>query len=319
MEVFENNASNQRRKRVLIAGYGYVGSLVGQRLAEQGMEVIALSRRRPVSLISSTHPGIRWVQADLTCRESLSVISGDFDYALYAASSSQGGSQDYTRIYCQGLQNIIHRLEGHLKKKMIYLSSTGVYGQDDGEWVDEEMPTRPPSETGKILLQAEEVLKRQDSISMNCWVIMRLSGIYGPGRSYAMKRIQDGTAVIESSGKRWVNMIHRHDAASAVISAMHEGVCGHVYNTSDAQPVLQSKLYAWLAKQTGSSPLPKLDTDSVRPIKRRATNKRIRSEKLSGLKGFVYKYPTYREGYLELMDSENSCIPRVRARGSGSR
>ncbi|HAW00807.1 MAG TPA: hypothetical protein DCX10_03610 [Verrucomicrobiales bacterium] len=292
---------NKGMKRVLVAGYGYIGSLVGHLLAEDGIEVVAVSRTMPGVLLRQPHPNVHWFPADLTCRDSLSGLKGDFDHALFAASSSRGGADDYRNIYCNGLDNLMTLLNGRLSQSFIYLSSTGVYGQNEGEWVDETMPVQPKSETGQVLVEAEKKIIHRYQSNAFPGMILRLSGIYGPGRGYAWKRIQQGNAVIEAPGERWVNMIHRDDAARAVQAAFMEGIAGEFYNVTDDVPVRQLEFYQWLASTSGS-PIPKLvESDPLKPSKRQVTHKRISNQKLKQLNNFKLKFPSFKEGYLTLM------------------
>jgi nucleoside-diphosphate-sugar epimerase len=300
MELMKHQGSNGTQ-RALIAGYGYVGSVVGSLLAQSGIEVVAVSRTMPGFLLRHPNPNVHWFPADLTCKDSLSGLKGQFDYVLFSASSSRGGAEDYQHVYGSGLENVMTLLEGRLAGSFVYLSSTGVYGQNDGGWVDETMPTEPKSDTGKILVQAEQSLIDRHQVSDFPGMILRLSGIYGPGRGYALKRIQQGNAVIESPGDRWVNMIHREDAASAVIAAFKKGSPGEVYNITDDTPVQQKDFYEWLANECGK-PVPDIvDDDPRKPTKRRVTSKRISNRKLKQLGIFELKYPSYREGYPDLM------------------
>ena len=163
------------------------------------------------------------------------------------------------------------------------------------------MPTEPKSDTGKILVQAEQSLIDRHQASGFPGMILRLSGIYGPGRGYALKRIQQGNAVIESPGNRWVNMIHREDAASAVLAALKEGSLGEIYNVTDDVPVQQKEFYGWLARESGK-PVPNIvDDDPLKPVKRRVSSKRVSNRKLSQLEAFDLKYPSYQEGYPDLI------------------
>jgi len=293
---------NQQPRRALILGFGYVGSRVGQMLAERGVEVWAVSRSKPAVMAESEGNGIHWYGADLTEPGTLAGLQGSFDDVMFSASSSRGTMEDYERIYCRGLLHAMDWLEqSSPPKRFIYLSSTGVYGQDDGKWVDETMTTDPVSQTGRILVQAEQLLGERHEVSGFPGMILRLSGIYGPGRGYALKRILSGDAVIEKPGDRWVNMIHRDDAAMAVISAWESGVPGEIYNVTDNEPVQQRVFYEWLAESTGQ-PAPRcVDVDPQKPAKRRVTSKRISNTKVSKLSHFKLNYPTYRDGYAPLL------------------
>lgn len=292
---------NERPQRALILGFGYVGCRVGQLLAERGVEVSAVSRSRPPAMDAFKEKGIRWHAADLIRSGALDGLRGPFDYVLYSASSSRGTMEDYEDVYCHGLGLAMDWLiQTGQPRRFVYLSSTGVYGQDDGQWVDETMPTDPVSKTGEILVQAEKGVHERYEGSGFPGMILRLSGIYGPGRGYALKRILSGDAVIELPGDRWVNMIHRDDAAMAVMAAFELGVPGEIYNVTDDEPVQQRAFYEWLAQSYGQPSLPCVDVDPLKPGKRRVTSKRISNSKISQLESFRLSYPTYREGYLPL-------------------
>ena len=300
MEAVKHQES-KGKQRVLVAGYGYIGSVVGGLLAHRDCEVVAVSRTMPGVLLRQPHPNVHWFPADLTCRDSLSGLKGRFDFALFAASSSRGGVEDYERIYCSGLENVLNMLMDRVDGSFIYLSSTGVYGQNDGEWVDETMPAEPASGTGQILMQAEQRVINQHRFNGFPGMILRLSGIYGPSRGYALKRIQQGNAVIESPGDRWINMIHRDDAAGAVLNVFQHGNAGEIYNVTDDTPVQQKEFYEWLASTSGN-PMPNVvKNDPLKPGKREVTNKRVRNHKLKQLENFKLAFPSYREGYPNLM------------------
>ena len=295
-------SNNQKPRRALILGFGYVGSRVGQMLAERGVEVWSVSRSKPAAMADAEGDGIHWHGADLTQPGTLAGLPVGFDDVLFSASSSRGTMEDYESIYCRGLQHTMDWfMQTKLPKRFVYLSSTGVYGQDDGNWVDETMPTDPVSPTGRILVQAEQLIRERHETSGFPGMILRLSGIYGPGRGYALKRILNGDAVIEKPGVRWVNMIYRDDAAMAVISALESGVPGETYNVTDNEPVQQRTFYEWLAESTGQ-PAPRcVDVDPLKPAKRRVTSKRISNSKISKLSHFKLNYPTYRDGYAPLL------------------
>lgn len=301
METTESKVRKKHR-RALILGFGYVGSQVGQLLVDQGVEVWAVSRSNSQAVEAAQKLGIQWYAADLTQPGSLDGLEGPFDDVLFTASSSRGAMEDYEAIYCKGLINVMDWLtQTSMPRRFVYLSSTGVYGQNNGEWVDETMPVEPLSNTGKILVQAEQlVFDRFASFGLP-GMVLRLSGIYGPDRGYALKRILNGDAVIEKPGNRWVNMIHRDDATMAVQAVLEGGKSGEIYNVSDDAPVRQSEFYEWLARKAGRPHPPWVDMDPLKSGKRRVTSKRISNAKISKLEHFQLRYPTYREGYLPLV------------------
>ena len=126
----------------------------------------------------------------------------------------------YRSVYVDGLLNA---LAGIKPRQMLITGSTSVYAQTDGSWVDETSEARPDRETGRILLEAEAIALRSGGF------VARLSGLYGPGRSVLMRKFLSGEAVIEGDGLRWINQVHRDDAAKAVVHLLTEtGASGHI-------------------------------------------------------------------------------------------
>src|SRR5205823_814693 len=132
-------------------------------------------------------------------------------------------------VYVVGLANVLARLppEGRL----IYVSSTGVYGAADGGEVDEGGRVGPLDEAGEVVLQAEELLRaeRPDAI------ILRFAGIYGPGRLPREKAIRAGEP-LPTDPDKWLNLIHVDDGAAAVLAAEENGEAGAIYNIADDTP-----------------------------------------------------------------------------------
>jgi nucleoside-diphosphate-sugar epimerase len=208
---------------------------------------------------------------------------------LYAVSSGGGSAADYAAIYRDGLRRV---LSAWKPKRLIFVSSTSVYGQNDGSWVTEESPALPERDTARVLLEAEELALRYGGI------VARLTGIYGPGRSMLLRKFLSGEAVIEEGGRRWLNQIHRDDGASALLRLATPSVPAGIYNVTDDTPVTQRELYGWIADFL-QRPLPP-DGASSEFRKRGITSKRISNEKLRSL-GWTPDYPSYREALPELV------------------
>lgn len=190
---------------------------------------------------------------------------------VHCASSGRGGAEEYRRVYLEGARNLAEELEPGI---FVFASSTSVYAQTGGEWVTEESSAEPQRETGRILRESEElVLVRGGTVA-------RLAGIYGPGRSVLLQKFFDRTAVIEDGGKRWINQVHRDDAASALTQLVERATRG-IFNVSDDTPIQQRALYEWLAARFDAPCPPDGAADSNR--KRGVTNKRVSNAKLRTL------------------------------------
>jgi nucleoside-diphosphate-sugar epimerase len=175
--------------------------------------------------------------------------------------------------------------------KFIYISSSSVYGQSGGEWVDEDAATEPEEESGRIVLAAEQTLRAKLPEA----VILRFAGIYGPGRLLRQKAVQAGEP-IAADGNRWLNLIHVEDGARAVLAAEERAVPGRTYNICDDQPVPRHAFYAALAKKLGApeprfvSPPPGVATPHEKG------NRRLRNQRMRQELRVVLRYPDYQAG-----------------------
>ena len=282
--------------RVLIVGCGYVGLPLGQELVKQGHAVFGLRRSASADDELKT-AGITPLRADITKPETLARLPHDFDWVVNCAASGGGGVEDYRRLYLEGTGNLIAWLGDSPPRKYVYTSSTSVYGQDDGSLVTESDPATPPTETGRILVETENLLRTAATENNFPAVILRVAGIYGPDRGYWLKQFLNNEAQLESNGERFLNMIHRDDLVGGIIAALKHGNPGEIYNAADDEPVSQLDFFAWLADQLGKAMPPSAPADPNALRKRSATNKRISNTRLKQVLRFRFKYPTFRQGY----------------------
>lgn len=282
--------------RVLIVGCGYVGRQIGVELAGQGHEVFGV-RRTASANADLAAAGIQPVNADITVPGSLDRAPDPFDWVVFCASAAGPGAEDYRRIYLEGARHLVAWLRERAIRKFVYTSSTGVYGQTDGAPVDEDSETVPGTATGDILLEAEQVLLTAARESSLPAVILRVAGIYGPGRGHWLKQFLAGEARLEGAGQRVLNMIHRDDVAGAVMAALERGQAGHVYNAVDNEPVSQAALLTWLAA-TLRRPVPASVPEDLSVARRRGlTSKRVSNRRLRETTGWQPRFPTFREGF----------------------
>ena len=276
--------------RILIAGCGYVGRALGERLASEGHTVFG-ARRNPQTL----PPKIRLVTLDLSKPISPDELPPDLDFVFYTASAggfAGGYSEDaYRTAYVEGPRNLLSALETQDVRRVLFTSSTGVYGQRDGEWVDEGSPTEPESSSGRTLLEGEQVfLEGPFPI-----VVLRLGGIYGPGRTRSLERALQG----EDDGEPAVysNRIHRDDCAGALRHLMLLEEPEQVYLGVDHEPTDRRTVAGWLEGRL-SPETSRADGPSGTP--RRRTNKRCSNARLVA-SGYRFLYPTFREGFAALL------------------
>jgi nucleoside-diphosphate-sugar epimerase len=233
---------------------------------------------------------------DITRREQLDNLPGPFDWIINTVSSGHGGTEAYHGIFVVGTQNLIDWFADSPPPKYLFTSSTGVYGQTDGSWVDEDSLTEPSGETGQTLLEAESL-----ALSIG-GIVLRVSGIYGPDRGHLYRQFLKGEAVITGNPNRWMNMVHRDDVIGYILAAMETADPGTVLNATDNEPVTQQDFSQWLADQL-DRPLPPQKPDVI-SHKRAQTNKRVANSYAREILSWTPKYPTWREGYAKLMESE---------------
>ena len=279
--------------RVLIVGCGYVGLPLGGMLAKRGHEVHGLRRTDNVRE-AMNEAGIQPHIIDITKRGQLDALPGPFDWIVSTVSSGRGSVQEFRKVFVDGTRNLLEWLAGSPPHKFLFTSSTSVYGQTDGSWVDEDSPAEPTSETGQILLEAESLVRSEGGI------VLRLSGIYGPERGHLYRQYLKGEATMIGDPGRWLNMIHRDDVAGGILAAMENAAPGSVLNITDNEPVTQLDFCRWLADHLGR-PMPPKATASG---KRGSTNKRVANRRAMEELSWSPQHPSWREGYTALMRAE---------------
>jgi nucleoside-diphosphate-sugar epimerase len=290
--------------RVLIVGCGYVGLPLGKELGRQGHEVFGL-RRSALAEAEMQAAGIVPLHADITLPDSLKNLPRDFDWVVNCSASGGGGAADYREIYLAGNRNLIAWLVGSTLKKFIYTSSTSVYAQNDGSLVTEKSPAEPEADTAKVLVETEKLLLgaahgsrgRSPHQPRFPAVVLRVAGIYGPGRGHWFKQFLRGEARIEGDGSRWLNMIHRDDLIGVIIAALRDAKPGEIFNAGDNEPVSQLNFFEWLAAEL-KRPMPSTVPADIEVWRKRGvTNKRVSNAKLRAELKYGFQFPDFRAGY----------------------
>ena len=282
--------------RALIIGCGYIGLPLGAELVRQGHEVTGLGRHAE-GRTDLPAAGIKAVNADITQPASLRRLAGTFDWVVNCVSSSHGGIEDYRRVYLEGTRNLIAWLAAHPTKKFIYTSSTGVYGQDNGSVVKEEHPTEPATETGKVLVETEQLLLAAAREQKFPGAVLRVAGIYGPGRIHLLHQFVANQARVEGKGERHLNMIHRDDVIGAIIAALKNARPGEAYNVVDDEPIAQVHFLRWLSETLGKWMPAAATPEEMAQKKRGLTNKKVSNRRLKMELGYPLKFPSFRQGY----------------------
>ncbi|MGX5913446.1 sugar nucleotide-binding protein [Aliidiomarina sp. Khilg15.8] len=278
-------------KLALLMGAGDLAHHLAPELKEQGFAVIG-ARRSPskakgtFDVVAANAARVEDWRALLKQQPALIVLT------LTPTEFSDAG---YEAGYVKPVESFVTALNeqpADYQPLTLFVSSTSVYGERDGAWVDETTTTVPDTFSGERLLQAEELIKAQGRHS----VCVRFSGIYGPGREGMIARLLNGDTRITPA---WTNRIHVEDCAGVLahLVKMYEAdkPLQRVYLASDNEPVLQKEFVDWLAKRLhiDTATLPTSEFVGMRGSKR-CNNKRLRDS------GYKFKYPTYREGYAHL-------------------
>ncbi len=285
--------------RVAILGCGYIGLELGRQLTEDGHDVIGV-RRSNAGLEAIEAAGFDAVQADITDPTSLEAVPGA-DAVVVAASSGGRGAAAARRVYVEGLETAIDAFgtRANPPDRLIYTSSTGVHGDHDGAWVDEETPLEPTTEKTRVLAEAERVALERPATHGIDGTVARYAGLYGPDR-YRLERYLEGPV---TAG--YLNMVHRDDAAGSVRFLLEDDLARRaVVQVVDNEPASKWTFADWLAEQCGLDTPPKrtkaerLEAGDLSEAARRRilTSKRCSNDRLRAL-GYQFTYPTYREGY----------------------
>jgi nucleoside-diphosphate-sugar epimerase len=286
------------RTRVAVLGCGYVGLELARQLVDRGREVVGV-RRSPDGLARVREAGAEPVGADVTDAGSLAAVP-DVDAVVFAASSGGRDADAAREVYVDGLRTAIDHFcsRPDPPERVVYTSSTGVYGDHGGDWVDEETPLDPGSDRAAVLAEAERTALERPSGDCE-GTVARFAGLYGPDR-YRLERYVEGPVT-----DGYLNMVHRDDAAGAVRHLLDgDRARGAVVNVVDDEPVSKWSFADWLAEQCGRDPPEKrtvedrlAEADLSTAVRRRLrASKRVRNDGLREL-GYEFAYPTYREGY----------------------
>ncbi|WP_163831162.1 SDR family oxidoreductase [Spartinivicinus ruber] len=287
------------QKSCLIVGCGDIGTRLAKLLLSKGFAVWGV--RRNSDLLPH---GVNRIASDISVERTFSNWPV-CDYVVYAIAASERTDEGYYQAYVKGLANLTTWLEKTKQntRRLLYVSSSRVYHQQNDEWVTETSETLPLG-LGQRLLEAEQLLAKSNLPS----TIVRFSGIYGPGREYLVKQVKAGYGVVKSNDP-YTNRIHQDDCAGVLaylIEQDNQGVeLAKCYNGVDHQPARLSDVVGWLASQ--------LSIEPTLPLSRTSNSSKRCSNRLLLDLGYQFKYPDYKAGYQEIIDKgiyKNAPFPR---------
>lgn len=282
--------------RLLVVGHGYLGAHLAGELDRAGYPVVAMHRGEP---FCEAYPVVSGDVASVDSLRAALPVSGP-DVIVHCASSSRGGAEAYRSVFVDGIRNLRAAFPG---VPVIFTSSTSVYGQTDGSTVDESSETAPDRETGRLLLEAEALARSGGGVAL------RLAGIYGPGRSVHLKKLLEGTATIEDvDPSRFLNQIHRDDAAGAILHLIRAGIAlrrGGLFNVVDDTPLTQRECYEALAAHL-RRPVPPLAPPD--PGRKRGWTHKIVSNAALRATGWAPRFPSF----LAAVEDDPRLVPSIR-------
>ncbi len=292
-------------RQILVLGAGYVGAAVVARCLREGAQVTALTRN-PQTCSELATLGAHCVQADLAGEVWHALVEAA-DYVLVCVGSGGGGVESYRRSYVGGLASVRRWLAGHRVDTLVYTSSTSVYPQGGGALVTEDSPVASGSEdSAGILAEAERSILAPTEGLRRAFVL-RLAGIYGPGRHGFLDRMREGGGPLPGEASGHLNLIHRDDIVSAVLAcwAAPAEVGTRVFNLADEGRATRGEIAAWLAARIGA-PDTGFSGQAAAGRRRLTPDRIVSAEAIRDVLGWRPAFPSFREGYEALLRGEVS-------------
>lgn len=282
---------NSNSPKVLIVGYGDLGRELGRKLAQDGIQTIGVRRGVHSAADGENRQDVTVISADVTQPLSIAALAGiNPEIIVYCVAASGQSDAEYKAAYVDGLRNVLATQQHNRQlQHVLFVSSTRVYGQDTDELLDESIPAVPADFGGERLLEAERLLK-----TLVCGTtVLRLSGIYGPGRLRMLNLAKSPDNWPRQN--IWSNRIHRDDAAAFITFLIKQILTGNdvqdCYIVTDCKPVPQYEVLEWLALQ--------LHAEKAKPLPA-SGGKRLNNKALLA-SGFKLQYPDYQAGYKTLL------------------
>ena len=284
-------------KSMLFFGFGFCAAHLAPLLAEQGWQMKATARDETKAdalqargITPIVLNGAPWTGDDLA----------GVDHVLLSAAPTETGDPALPL-----LRDVLMDKAAEMSW-LGYLSTTGVYGDHQGAWIDEETPPGPLSARGAKRVAAEAAWAELAAAADLPMHYFRLAGIYGPGRNQ-LRSLKNGTARRINKPGQVFSRIHVADIAQILLASMHRPHAGRAYSLCDHEPAPPQDVVAFAAGLLGDTPPPLLPFDEVTLSPMAASfygeNKRIRNQRIRDELDVVLAYPTYREGLRALYEA----------------
>jgi nucleoside-diphosphate-sugar epimerase len=290
-------------KRLVIFGCGYVGSALARAALAAGARVEALTRNAEKAAALRAAGLHDVVVADLASADWHARLAGAPDFVVNTVSS--GGPDQYRRSYVEGMRSILGWAAGGPAPvgTMVYTSSTSVYPQGGGAVVDESADAPGATPNGAIIRESEVLLEQAPAAACRRWFILRLAGIYGPGRHHLLDQLRAGAATLNGTGGHRLNLVHRDDIVAAILACLQAPATlgRRRFNVADTAPARREEVVAWLCAQLGR-PVPAFDgTTTARRGGAPVPDRVVASEAIRRELGWRPRYLDFRTGFAEIL------------------
>ncbi len=280
--------------KILIIGAGQLGLPLARQLSDSGHQITAIRRSHPPA-DAGNH--ITWLRMDLRQRIETEALDRDFDLIIVILTPAARSPDGYRQIYQTAMMNLFDHLAHRARRpSCLFVSSTSVYAQHQGEWVDEESPTEPDTYRGKSLLSAEEFILSWSPQPL----IIRFAGIYGPGRTRLLDQLKEPMTV-QRTPPTFTNRVHQDDCIGILQFLAERQLRGqnrhHIYLGADHDPAPKFEVMGWLARAAGLIEPRPFDTSDHAPQNKRCHNHRLRDA------GYRFRHPDYQSGYGALLET----------------
>ncbi|WP_242346001.1 NAD-dependent epimerase/dehydratase family protein [Anaeromyxobacter terrae] len=279
---------------VLVAGCGWLGTALARRLVERGDRVTGI-RRDPGRAEALRALRVEPLAVDLAVRGAAARLP-DVDAIVACQAAGADGALAYRAAYVEANRALLAAAARGGARAFVYTGSTGVFGQRDGSDVDEATPPAPASPGAEVLVEAEALVRGASTGTLRTAVV-RLSGLYGPGRAGVLDRVRSGRLALGPGDDAWMNFCHRDDAIAFVLAALERGAPGAVYHGSDAEPARRRDVVSWISGRLGIPP-PVSEAPAGGP------SRRILSERTRAALDVTLAYPSFRDGLAPLLQGD---------------
>lgn len=288
---------------VLVVGCGYVGQPLCAQLVARGDQVYTLTRSGRADVAGAVS-----LQGDVGSLDDVSRLPKNIENVVYIVSAGEHTPEAYRHAYVTGIQCLLQALMNREKppSRLVYISSTSVYGQTDGSRVDETSPTNPANFGGQLILEGEKAVLGAQLEG----IVLRLGGIYGPGRDRMIRQVADAAVVELQPETTYTNRNHRDDCAGQIIHLLELEDPQSIYVGVDHDPADRNDVVKWLARRLGKSVQeasvgsfvagPSSGQPNPAKARRYGGSKRCVNKRLID-SGYVFKYPSFKEGYESIL------------------